>query len=125
MKLSPPMEKINTRLREHYAGFPFDDDLEEPTTQLTTDIGALYDEELPNEVAWAEYICAISKLDCFTYRAIARQPDGTALYWNSLEQSYKEFANNALVIVYQAHEPYPTTDMIKAWCNHQRNEYRT
>ncbi len=113
------MTKINNMLKAHYEGFPFDLESEEPDVcirELIDQINRLHQSssrDMSNEMKY-RYIDGVAHLPCFTYRA-ARKTDGQMEYWNALHQSFADFKDQN-TIIYQADAPFPTTDMIKAWC---------
>jgi len=100
--------------------FPLDLESQLPESSLEE----LVELSADNESEWLtsvdtlyQFINGVTKLDCFTYRAF-NKVGGEFVYWNSLLQPFDAFKQTGTVI-YQTDAPYPTADMIIAWCNLQ------
>ena len=115
------MNNITTLLSKNYHQFPLDLESQQPENSLKElathclDISSIRD---TSQESLHQFINGVTQLDCFTYRAV-NQVNGEPVYWNALQQPFDEFKQTDTVI-YQADAPYPTTDMITAWCNKQR-----
>ena len=112
---------ITDLLSRNYAQFPFDYEHQAPGTALTalmekcTSAGSERKDDL---AILSQYFDAVVQLDCFTYRAVNKQADSDPIYWNSLLQTFDDFCNSTTAI-YQTDTPFPTSDMIIAWCRRQ------
>lgn len=116
------MDKITTSLARNYNQFPLDMESQRPKNSLKEAFIRCYnknqDWNASQENLHQFIVDGVTKLDCFTYRAV-NQVNGEPVYWNALQQPFDEFKTTDTVI-YQADAPYPTADMITAWCNRQR-----
>ena len=114
------INNITNSIIENYHQFPLDLESQLPKSSLEELISHSGDEKsewLTYEIILHKFINGVTKLDCFTYRAV-NQVNGELVYWNALQQSFDDFKKNDTVI-YQSDAPYPTADMIIAWCNRQ------
>jgi hypothetical protein len=114
------MNKITRLIIKNYHKFPIDCESQLPVNTLKM----LFDECNSNKSKWNDslekmnqFIDGITKLDCFTYRAV-NQVEDELVYWNSLQQHFDDF-KKADTVIYQTDTPYPTADMIIAWCKRQ------
>ncbi len=115
------MNKITTVLTKNYNQFPLDLESQQPSICLEELIDRCNDKTSDphtSQEALHQFINGVTKLDCFTYRAV-NKVNGEPVYWNALNQAFDDF-KNADTVIYQADAPYPTVDMIIAWCNTQR-----
>lgn len=115
------MINIANVLTENYHLFPLDLESQLPSISLKELIDRCNDNTSDRDTAQEimyHFINGVTQLDCFTYRAV-NQVNGEPVYWNALKQTYDDFKQTDTVI-YQADAPYPTTDMILAWCHKQR-----
>jgi hypothetical protein len=113
------INKITNSLINNYQQFPLDFENQIPSSNLDELIN-LADKEsewFTSLETLHQFINGVTKLDCFTYRAVNQVGD-ELVYWNALLQSFDEFKQIGTVI-YQTDTPYPTADMIIAWCNRQ------
>ena len=115
------MNNITNVLTENYHQFPLDLESQLPSVSLKELIDRCNDNTSDRDTSLEnlhQFINGVTKLDCFTYRAV-NQVNGEPVYWNALNQTFDDF-KNADTVIYQTDAPYPTTDMIIAWCNKQR-----
>ena len=114
------INNITNSLIQNYHQFPLDLESQSPECSLEKMISHDADKEsewlMPQENLH-QFIIGLSKMDCFTYRAV-NQVDGELVYWNALHQPFDDF-KHAGTVIYQADAPYPTVDMIIAWCKRQ------
>ena len=114
------INNITNLLIQNYHQFPLDLESQSPECsleKLTCHAGDREPEWLIPQETLQQFINGITKLDCFTYRAV-NQVNGERVYWNALQQPFDSFKQTGTVI-YQTDAPYPTADMIIAWCNRQ------
>jgi hypothetical protein len=114
------INNITNSIIENYHQFPLDLESQLPKSNLEELISQAEDEKtewLTFENIQHQFINGVTKLDCFTYRAV-NKVNGELIYWNALLQSFDDFKQTGTVI-YQTDTPYPTVDMIIAWCNRQ------
>ncbi|MBT3722827.1 MAG: hypothetical protein HOG41_05525 [Gammaproteobacteria bacterium] len=114
------INNITNSLIQNYDQFPLDLESQLPKSSLEEMINHAGDKEsewLTSENNLHQFINGVTKLDCFTYRAV-NQVDGKLVYWNALLQPFDDFKQTGTVI-YQTDAPYPTADMIISWCNRQ------
>ena len=112
------INNITNSLIENYHQFPLDLESQLPKNSLEELIARAGDKKsewLTFENNLHKFINGVTKLDCFTYRAV-NQVDSELVYWNALLQPFDDFKLTGTVI-YQTDAPYPTADMIIAWCN--------
>jgi hypothetical protein len=111
---------ITNSIIKNYHQFPLDLESQLPESNLEelADLAGINESEwLTSQETLHQFINGVTKLDCFTYRAV-NQVDGELIYWNALLQPFDDFKQTGTVI-YQTDLPYPTADMIIAWCNRQ------
>jgi hypothetical protein len=114
------INNITNSIIENYNQFPLDLESQLPKSSLEELISHAGDEKsewLTYEIILHQFINGVTKLDCFTYRAV-NQVGNELIYWNALQQPFDDFKKSDTVI-YQTDAPYPTADMIIAWCNRQ------
>ena len=114
------INNITNSIIENYHQFPLDLESQLPKSSLEELISHAGDEKsewLTFEIILHQFINGVTKLDCFTYRAV-NKVNGELVYWNALLQPFDEFKQTGTVI-YQTDAPYPTADMIIAWCKRQ------
>jgi len=114
------IKNITNSLIENYHRFPLDLESQLPEyslKKLAYHAGNIEPECLTTKETLHQFISGITKLDCFTYRAV-NQVNGELVYWNALHQPFDDFKQTGTVI-YQTDAPYPTADMIIAWCKRQ------
>jgi hypothetical protein len=112
------IQNITNSLIENYHQFPLDLESQLPECsleKLTCHAGGREPEWLTPQETLHQFINGVTKMDCFTYRAV-NQVDDVLVYWNALQQPFDDF-KKACTIIYQTDAPYPTADMIIAWCN--------
>ena len=116
------INKITNCLARNYNLFPLDMEFQRPKSSLKEVVircdNRNTDWNASQENLHQFIVDGVTKLDCFTYRAV-NQVNGESVYWNALKQPFDEFKTTDTVI-YQTDAPYPTADMITAWCNRQR-----
>ena len=111
---------ITNSLIKNYHQFPLDLESQLPECslkKLTYHTGDKEPEWLTTKETLHQFINGVTKMDCFTYRAV-NQVDNELIYWNALHQPFDDFKQTGTVI-YQTDAPYPTADMIIAWCKRQ------
>jgi hypothetical protein len=119
------MNKITRQLKEHYHQFPFDLESQQPEIRLDTLVEQQLVESIPFKISLSTtelmrlFIKGVTELECFTYRAV-NKVNGELVYWNALSEPFVEFKQPDTVI-YQTDAPYPTTDMITAWCHNRHS----
>jgi len=114
------MNKITRLIIINYHQFPIDSELQLPENtlkELTDRFNSKQSKWNTTQEKVHKFIEGVTKLDCFTYRAV-NQVDNELIYWNALQQPFDDFKQTGTVI-YQTDAPYPTADMIIAWCNRQ------
>lgn len=114
------INKITNSLINNYQQFPLDFENQIPLSNLDELVNLAADKESDWNTSLEtlhEFINGVTKLDCFTYRAVNQVGD-ELVYWNALLQPFGVFKQDGTVI-YQTDAPYPTADMIIAWCNRQ------
>ena len=114
------INKITNSLINNYQHFPVDFENQIPSSSLDELVNLAADKEsewLTSLETLHQFINGVTKLDCFTYRAVNQDGD-KLVYWNALLQPFDDFIQDDTVI-YQTDAPYPTADMILAWCNRQ------
>jgi hypothetical protein len=114
------INNITNSLIQNYHQFPLDLESQSPECsleKLTCHAGYREPEWLTTQETVHQFINGITKLDCFTYRAVNQVGD-KLVYWNALLQPFDDFKQDGTVI-YQTDAPYPTSDMIIAWCKRQ------
>ena len=114
------INKITNSLINNYQQFPLDFENQIPSSSLDELLNLAADKEsewLTSLETLHQFINGVTKLDCFTYRAVNQDGD-KLVYWNALLQPFDDFIQDDTVI-YQTDAPYPTADMILAWCNRQ------
>jgi hypothetical protein len=112
------INNITNSLIKNYQQFPLDLESQLPESGLMELIDFADHKEsewLISKETLHQFINGVTKLDCFTYRAV-NQVNDDLVYWNALQQSFDDFKQPDTVI-YQTDSPYPTPDMIIAWCN--------
>jgi hypothetical protein len=114
------INKIKNSLINNYEQFPLDFENQIPSSSLDALVNLATNKEsewLTSLGTLHQFINGVTKLDCFTYRAVNQVGD-ELVYWNALLQSFDDFKQTG-TIIYQTDTPYPTADMIIAWCNRQ------
>ncbi len=114
------IKNIKNSLIHNYHQFPLDLESQSPKCsleKLTCHAGDKESECLIHQETLNQFINGITKLDCFTYRAVNKL-NGELVYWNALQQPFDDFKQTGTEI-YQTDAPYPTADMIIAWCKRQ------
>jgi hypothetical protein len=108
---------ITNSLIKNYHQFPLDFESQLPESNLEelADLAGIKESEwLTSKETLHQFINGVTKMDCFTYRAV-NQVDKELIYWNALQQPFDDFKQTDTVI-YQTDAPYPTADMIFSWC---------
>ena len=114
------MKKITRLIIKNYHQFPIDSELQLPVNTVKELINRFNSQQskwITSQEKMHQFIEGVTKLDCFTYRAV-NQVNGELVYWNALQQPFDDFKKVGTVI-YQTDAPYPTADMIIAWCKRQ------
>ncbi len=114
------IKNITNSLIKNYQQFPLDLESQLPESGLLELVDFADHKEsewLTSKETLHQFINGVTKLDCFTYRAV-NQVNDDLVYWNALQQSFDDFKQPDTVI-YQTDAPYPTADMIISWCNRQ------
>jgi hypothetical protein len=114
------INKIKNSLINNYQQFPLDFENQLPESSLDELVNLVADKESELHSSLEtlhQFIIEVTNLDCFTYRAVNQVGD-ELVYWNALLQPFDVFKQDGTVI-YQTDAPYPTADMIIAWCNRQ------
>lgn len=107
-------------LIDNFRGYPFDNaDMQSPKAMILTLLESLQGEEKTDgNLLITLFISRISSADMFSYRAFRSTKNG-AVYWNSLEERYRDFASIGDVTKYQSESEYPASDIIGNWCHYQ------
>ncbi len=98
---------------KNFDGYPFDMAEHTPVTSLTL---LLQNISSDHKNPTFEFASELPRLQCFSYRAY-RWHDERAIYWNPLEQAYKEFEADSTqkLTMYQSNNAFPAPDIIKRW----------
>jgi hypothetical protein len=101
------------QLEEHFIGYPLGEDSQKPANAIYNILQSLNPDDTPE----ARLVYRMQQLDCFSYRAYYNNDQGEKIYWNPLDESYKQFVQEApdTTIHYQEEAEYPPSDIIRNW----------
>lgn len=110
------LQGLLDELEKRFTGYPFADEADPLALveELEQQIRARIDGG--GGPSYADALCCLRGFDAFSYRAYRIEAE-RPLFWNPLEQSYREFATHAAtpLVHYQADREYPAPDMVYKW----------